>query len=170
MQLDHHYAVRLRWTGNRGAGTRDYRAYGRDHDIEAVTADAASIATGAAPILGSSDPVFHGDATRWNPEQLLLSALSQCHLLSYLHTAVKHGVVVTAYTDSAVGTMVQTADGGGHFTSVTLSPVVTVASADMVDLAQSLHAEASTRCFIAASMNFAVLHEPSTRVAEPDAQ
>ena len=123
-------------------------------------------AEGKHAIEGSSDRVFHGNAERWNPEEMLLAALSQCHLLSYLHVASSRGVVVTAYTDAAVGTMTQTADGGGHFTSATLRPVVTVADRSMVEQAAAAHAEASSKCFIAASVNFPVLHEPSILVAE----
>lgn len=153
MKLEHHYAVGLEWTGNRGDGTSDYKSYGRDHVVSAA---------GKHDISGSSDRAFRGDVDRWNPEELLLAALSQCHLLSYLHVAASHGIVVTAYTDAAVGTMEQTANGGGHFTSAVLRPVVTVARADMVELAARLHREASEKCFIAASVNFPVTHEPQT--------
>jgi len=152
MLLEHPYAVSVRWTGDRGSGTSGYRAYGRDHTLTVE---------GHADIAGSSDPVFHGDADRWNPEQLLLGALSQCHLLSYLHVAASHGIVVVDYSDDAVGTMEQTQDGGGHFTSVTLRPVVTIQSGD-AGLALALHDEAHSKCFIAASMNFPVTHEPTT--------
>lgn len=156
MNLEHHYAIGLEWTGNRGGGTSDYRAYGRDH---VLTTD------GKHAIEGSADRPFRGDVDRWNPEELLLSALSQCHLLSYLHVAVGRGIVVTAYTDAAVGTMAQTANGGGHFTSATLRPTVTVADATMVEEAIAAHHEASEKCFIASSVNFPVLHEPTVIVA-----
>jgi len=154
MHLEHHYAVSVEWLGNRGTGTSGYRDYGREHVISAV---------GKPAIEGSSDRTFHGDAARWNPEELLLAALSQCHLLSYLHVAASHGIVVVEYTDAATGTMEQTANGGGHFTSATLRPRVTI-SAGSVELARSLHAEASEKCFIAASVNFPVAHEPEVVV------
>jgi organic hydroperoxide reductase OsmC/OhrA len=153
MNVDHHYALTLEWTGNRGTGTSGYRDYGRDHIVRAE---------GNPPIEGSSDRAFFGDPERWNPEELLVAALAQCHMLSYLHVAQKNGVVVTGYTDSATGTMATGADGGGHFTSVTLRPAVTVAEQGQVELAQSLHEEASRLCFIASSVNFPVEHEPST--------
>ena len=156
MRLEHHYEVGLVWTGNRGTGTSDYKSYGRDHVISA---------TGKHDIAGSSDRPFRGDTSRWNPEEMLLAALSQCHLLSYLHVAAAAGVVVTAYRDDAIGTMEQTAGGGGHFTSATLRPVVTVAEAGMTELALALHHDASQKCFIAASVNFAVGHEPRVAVA-----
>ena len=155
MNLEHHYAMTLEWTGNRGTGTSAYRAYGRDHVISAA---------GKPTIAGSADRTFHGDADRWNPEELLLAALSQCHMLSYLHVATLHGVVVTGYVDAATGTMQQTDNGGGHFTSATLRPVVTISGGD-ASLARVIHQEASKKCFIAASVNFPVLHEPQIVVA-----
>ncbi len=141
----------MEWLGNRGTGTSGYRDYGRE---VLLTTE------GKHPIEGSADRTFHGNADRWNPEDLLLGALSQCHLLSYLHVAVLRGVVVTAYTDDAIGTMEQTPDGGGQFISVTLRPHVTVATVDMVDAAIDAHREANEKCFIANSVNFPVLHEP----------
>lgn len=156
MELRHHYAVSVEWTGNRGSGTSDYRAYGREHTIRAEGK--------LHDVAGSSDRAFHGDRERWNPEELLLAALSQCHLLSYLHVASRRGIVVTEYTDDAVGEMRQTANGGGHFTEVTLRPVVTIA-AGTVDDALDAHREAAAKCFIAASVNFPVRHEPEIRLA-----
>src|SRR5680860_1843582 len=126
MKAAHHYAVRLSWTGNRGTGTSGYREYGREHTI---------IAAGKHPIDGSADRTFHGNADRWNPEELLLTALSQCHMLSYLHVAARNGVTVTAYTDAPVGTMKQLAGGGGHFTSATLRPYVSITDPDQVEFA-----------------------------------
>lgn len=158
MTLDEHrYAVTVRWTGNRGDGTSTYRGYSRDHDVEIA---------GLPVLKGSADPTFHGDKTRYNPEQLLLTALSQCHMLSFLHVAVKHGVVVTAYEDRAEGLMRTNRDGSGQFESVTLRPEVTVAVPVNGALMEELHEEANKVCFIARSVNFPVLHAPTTLVAE----
>ena len=154
MTLDEHrYAVTVRWTGNRGDGTSTYRGYSRAHDIDIP---------GLPTLKGSADPTFHGDKTRYNPEQLLLTALSQCHMLSFLHMAVKHGVVVTAYEDRAEGLMRTNRDGSGQFESVTLRPQVTVAAAEDDALMEQLHEEANKLCFIARSVNFPVLHAPTT--------
>jgi organic hydroperoxide reductase OsmC/OhrA len=145
----------MTWTGNRGTGTSGYRDYGRDHEIAA---------DGRPAIEGSSDPVFRGDKTRWNPELELVAALSQCHMLSYLHVCVTAGIVVTAYDDAPSGLMAETEDGGGHFTEVVLRPRVTVADAAMAEKAMTLHEDASEKCFIASSVNFPVRHEPSVTV------
>lgn len=157
MRLEHSYAVTVEWLGNRGTGTSGYRDYGREHVVRAADKH---------ELEGSSDRAFHGNAERWNPEELLLAALSQCHLLSYLHVAATAGVIVTGYTDAAVGTMVQTPDGGGRFTTATLRPRVTIASGD-AELARRLHGEANAKCFIAASVNFPVNHEPEIVVEAP---
>lgn len=153
MKHDHQYAVRVEWTGNAGSGTTGYRDYGRQHLISAE---------GNPTIEGSADTPFRGTPERWNPEELLLAALSQCHMLSYLHVAVKHGVVVTAYVDDAEGEMRQVGDGG-HFTGVTLRPTVTISVGDP-ELARTIHSEANALCFIASSVNFPVRHEPTIRV------
>jgi len=146
MVKEHHYQAAVEWTGNRGAGTRDYRAYGRDHAIEAP---------GKPAIPGSSDPAFRGDRTRWNPEELLLASASTCHMLWYLHLASEAGVIVTAYRDAPEGTMVETADGGGRFTRMLLRPVVTISAGDAA-VARALHEEAHAKCFVANSLNFPV--------------
>jgi organic hydroperoxide reductase OsmC/OhrA len=157
MTLDEHsYSVAVRWTGNLGNGTSSYRGYSRDHDVEIP---------GLPVLKGSADPTFHGDKTRYNPEQLLLTALSQCHMLSFLHIAVKHGVVVTAYEDHAAGLMRTNRDGSGQFESVTLRPQVTVADTADSALMEQLHEEANKVCVIARSVNFPVLHSPTTVVA-----
>jgi organic hydroperoxide reductase OsmC/OhrA len=154
---EHHYAVEVEWQGDRGEGTSGYRAYGRQHAVRA--------AGKAHDIAGSSDRAFHGDRERWNPEELLLVALSECHMLSYLHVATRHGVIVREYTDAATGTMREDGRGGGAFTQAVLRPRVIVADASMLALADEIHAEAAEKCFIAASVNFPVLHEPVAAVA-----
>ena len=116
-------------------------------------------------IAGSSDPNFRGDATRYNPEELLVASLSACHMLWYLHLCAENGIVVTAYVDDARGTMAETEDGGGRFTEVMLRPAVTIASGDN-ERAQRLHERAHQLCFIANSMNFPVRCEATINKVE----
>lgn len=139
------------WTGNRGTGTSSYRAYDRDHEVSG---------DGRPAIAGSSDPAFRGDPGRWDPERLLVAALSQCHMLSYLHVCAEASVVVVGYEDQAEGSMEEDPDGGGRFTEVVLMPRVTVAEPSMVGLAHELHHRAGELCFIASSVDFPVRHEP----------
>lgn len=157
MAKQHQYALTIEWTGNTGEGTASYRSYERSHRISAGNKPA---------ILASSDPAFRGARTRYNPEELLVAALASCHMLSYLHLCAVAGIVVTAYADSATGTMVETPDGGGHFTEVTLNPTVVVTELWMVDKANALHHQANQLCFIANSCKFPVHHQPTCRVRE----
>jgi organic hydroperoxide reductase OsmC/OhrA len=151
MDADHLFLASLTWTGNRGTGTSATRAYGRDHVVSVA---------GKPDIHGSAARVFHGDVDRWNPEEMLIAALAQCHLLSYLYVAVQNGIVVESYEDAAEGTLVTTPDGGGRFREVVLRPVVTISAGDP-EVAAALHAEANRLCFIASSVNFPVRHEPT---------
>lgn len=148
----HSYAIAVRWTGNRGTGTSDYTAYGRDHEITAKGK--------ATSIAGASDPAFRGDGRRYNPEELLVAALAACHMLWVLHLCARSGIAVNDYEDEAEGTMVTEADGGGRFQEVRLHPRVVIAEpARQGDLA-ALHHEAHRLCFIAQSVNFPVHCEP----------
>jgi organic hydroperoxide reductase OsmC/OhrA len=154
--VEHTYETVVTWTGDRGSGTTGYRDYGREHEVTAA---------GPPAIPGSSDPTFRGDPERWNPEQLLVVALSQCHMLWYLHLCAVGGVVVTGYVDRARGTM--TEDGtGGHFTEVVLRPEVTVVADEMVADAERLHADAHQACYVASSVNFPVRHEPTIHIRQ----
>lgn len=157
MNEPHIYNVTVRWTGNIGNGTLSYNSYTRDHIISV---------NNKADILGSSDPVFRGDLTRYNPEDLLVSSLSACHMLWYLHLCAESGVIVVDYMDNASGTMVETQDGGGHFIEVTLNPIVIVMEVNMVEKANKLHTKANELCYIANSVKFPVIHKPIIRVVE----
>ena len=157
MAREHRYTVTVEWTGNRGEGTASYRSYDRDHEVRAEH---------VPTILGSADKTFRGSPSRWNPEQLLLTAAAQCHMLSYLHVAAMNGIVVTAYVDHPSAVMTEAGDGSGRFTEITLHPLVTITDAGSVELAEQLHTEASRLCFIANSLNLPVGHEPRTLVAE----
>jgi organic hydroperoxide reductase OsmC/OhrA len=152
----HTYTAHIKWTGNEGTGTSAYTAYNRNHTIGAE---------GKPAILGSSDPAFRGDGTRYNPEDMLVASLSTCHMLWYLHVAATAGVVVTAYEDKPVGTMAEDTAKGGYFTSVVLHPRVTITPNSDAAEAQALHGKAHHFCFIANSVNFPVTIEPEVIVA-----
>jgi len=150
--MNHSFEVFMEWRGNLGTGTSGYREYSRDHVVSAP---------GKADIAGSADKTFHGDASRWNPEEMLIAALSQCHMLSFLHVAARAGVVVTSYRDSASGMLETTPEGGGRITSVILAPEVEISRGEIQEMG-ALHEQASKLCFIANSVNFPVSHQPVT--------
>ena len=147
MGNEHAYRLDLEWTGDTALG---YRHYGRTHTVRI---------TGKPDLITTSDPTFLGDPTIHNPEDLLLAALSSCHLLTYLALCARSRIRVTHYHDTATGTMITTPDGGGRFAEVVLHPEVTVADESMLAKARELHAAAHKYCFIANSVNFPVRHE-----------
>jgi organic hydroperoxide reductase OsmC/OhrA len=141
----HQYIAHVRWSGG-GEGTASYRSYSRNFTINAQ---------GKPDIAGSSDPVFRGDATRYNPEELLVASLSSCHMLWYLHLCSVNEIVVLEYRDDAIGTM-EERDGVGAFVRVTLRPAIKVSAGNDLARAIALHEEAHRLCFIARSVNFPV--------------
>ena len=152
----HDYELTVRWTGNLGRGTEGFRAYSRDHEV---------LADGPAVILGSSDPAFRGDSARWNREQLFLAAVSQCHMLWFLHLAAVAGVVVTDYEDRATAVMEEEPSGAGQFTGMTLHPRVTIADPGQQPLVAELHERAGSMCFLARSVSFPIRHDATVAVA-----
>jgi organic hydroperoxide reductase OsmC/OhrA len=156
MQREHKYSINLRWTGNTGKGTSDYRSYRRDHEISAP---------GKALIPGSADPKFRGDPLRYNPEELLVAALSSCHMLWYLHLCADAGIVVVSYEDQAEGTMEESSEGAGRFVCVTLRPRVRITGSG--EQSEALHQRAHELCFIANSVNFPVHHVAVTEMETP---
>jgi organic hydroperoxide reductase OsmC/OhrA len=149
----HKYQITNRWTGNLGTGTSTYRAYSRSCELSA--------AGKSAPIAGSSDPMYRGDRTRYNPEELLLSALSACHMLWVLHLCADAGIVITGYVDDAVGEMAEHSDGSGEFTRVVLRPRIVITDAARIAEAVAIHERAHHVCAIARSVNFTVDVEPA---------
>jgi organic hydroperoxide reductase OsmC/OhrA len=154
----HRYQVQTVWTGNTGKGTANYRGYRRDHEIFGLSKQAS--------ILGSSDPVFRGDPTRYNPEELLVAALSSCHMLWVLHLCADAGITITHYSDEPLGLMTENPDGSAQFTEVTLRPMMKITDSRKISEAQALHHRAHEVCAIARSVNFSVLCTPTVVAAE----
>ena len=145
----HRFEARLIWTGAAKGAAVTYGGYSRDYLIEI---------NGKPPLAGSSAPAFRGDAGLHNPEDLLVAALSACHMLWYLHLCTDAGIHVSAYTDDAEGTM-EMSKGKMVFTEVFLRPEVTIIAGDVLQ-AEALHRDANQACFIANSVNFPVRHAP----------
>ncbi len=143
----HSYTTKITWTGNLGEGTSSYRKYRRNHVLEVK---------GKERVKLSADPAFRGDVDCINPEELLLSSLSSCHMLWYLHLCAENGIRVLSYIDNATAIMEESKDGSGAFVSVTLHPEIQIDSEEKMDLAEALHHSAHEKCFIANSVNFPV--------------
>jgi organic hydroperoxide reductase OsmC/OhrA len=152
---DHTYTSRIVWTGNTGQGTANYRAYARTWDVAVP---------GKAPISCSNDPLFGGDPAKMNPEDLLLSALSACHMLWYLHYASEAGITVVSYEDTPVGVGEVGKGGAGRFVSAELKPVIVVKPGADLAKAEALHHRIHEVCFVARSVNFPVTYAPEFKV------
>jgi organic hydroperoxide reductase OsmC/OhrA len=150
MSKEHRYEVAVHWTGS----TSGYTSYSRNHEISVP---------GKPPIAASSDSAFRGDPARYNPEEMLVAALSTCHMLWYLHLCAEAGIVVIEYADAPFGLMREDTGGGGVFTKVELRPVVTIARGSAQE-ATRLHDRAHDLCYIARSVNFPVHHEATIKV------
>lgn len=144
MNDTHNYTLQLNWLGDEnGKHHRDDRNY--EIEIE-----------GKPVIKGSADKPFFGDPKLFNPEDLLLSALSACHMMSFLYLCRKSGYTVKSYTDKPIGTLVISTDGSGKFDHVVLKPFAEFTdSIDQTEIIE-LHKKAGKLCFIANSVNFSI--------------
>jgi len=152
----HEYAATIVWTGASGGPTTSYQAYSREWEFRSPS---------KPPITGSADPHFRGDPSLCSPEDLLVIALSSCHLLSYLADCARAGIHIVAYEDDAQGVM-SVKDGKLRFTDVLLRPRVTVAKGTDLEKARALHEQAHEGCYIASSVNFPVRHEATIVVTD----
>jgi organic hydroperoxide reductase OsmC/OhrA len=155
MAHEHNYKLTAVWTGNKGDGTKNIRTYDRSHTVSIE---------GKPELFLTTDNPSVGDKSKLNPEDLLVTAISSCHMLSYLYVCSLEGVVITSYTDNAKGIMVEQESGGGSFKEVTLNPIVHVADESMVENAIELHNKAHEICYIANSVNFEVKCNPTCTV------
>jgi len=144
---EHEYTSHIEWTGNLGEGTLTYKGYDRSW----------TMSTPGKPVLAcSNDPMLGGDAMKYNPEDILLSALSACHMLWYLHLAAVAGIVVRSYSDDPLGIGETLAGGQGRFLRAELRPTITVDPGTDFVRADAIHGEVHDFCFIARSVNFPI--------------
>ena len=153
--MTHDYTSHVVWTGNRGEGTARYQGYDRTWDIAVP---------GKPTVHCSNDPLLGGDPSKMNPEDLLLSSLSSCHMLWYLHLASNAKIVVHRYTDDPLGIGEVHPDGSGQFRSATLRPSIVVDSGTDLERAEAIHHDVHRYCFIARSVNFPITYAPTFEV------
>ena len=152
---EHDYTARVTWTGNRGEGTRHYKGYARTWNVE----------TPGKPVIHcSNDPLLGGDPALHNPEDMLIAALSACHMLWFLHLASDAGIVVTGYEDDPLAVGETDPQGASRFLCATLRPRITVAPGSDLKQADALHARVHDYCFIARSVNFPVDYKARYRI------
>jgi organic hydroperoxide reductase OsmC/OhrA len=152
MSETHNYTAQIVWTGDSGEGTKRYKGYDRTWRIETP---------GKLPIDCSNDPLLGGDASKPNPEDLLLTSLAGCHMLWYLHLASDAGILVRTYEDMPLGVGETGPRGEGRFIRIVLRPRITVAQGADLEKANALHYDVHQFCFIARSVNFPISYEAS---------
>ena len=155
MNHEHIYTIKTEWTGKEADGNKNIRTYSRSHIVSNE---------GKPDLHLTTDNVAVGDKSKLNPEDLLVSAISSCHMLSYLYVCSLEGIVITSYTDNAIGIMIENANGGGSFKEVVLNPICIVAEESMINKAIELHHKAHEICYIANSVNFEVKCNPICRI------
>lgn len=153
--MKHLFKATVQWTSEQKQEDSSKRFYSKSHQINIE----------GKPVLNvSAAKAFKGDPELYNPEDLLLSSLVSCHMMSYLYVCSQNGIELLTYTDAAEATLEVSPDGSGRIVEVRLYPKVKIANADKIGLANELHKKANQLCFIANSCNFPVVHQASCEV------
>lgn len=150
MVSKHLFKAKASWESD--SGSSDVKKYSRNHTITIED----------KPVLNvSAAKAFKGDAALYNPEDMLLSSIVSCHMMSYLYVCAQSGIQVLSYTDDALATLHVETDGSGRFIEVMLNPKVIISQEDRIEEALALHKKANQLCFIANSCNFPIQHNPT---------
>lgn len=150
MAFNHIFKAKVNWQLGISETTQNLKGFSRNHVV--------TIPNKNAPLEVSAAKPFRGDETLYNPEDLLLSALASCHMMSYLYVCAQNNIEVLNYEDNAEAILEVEGSGSGRFKEVTLNPLVTIKDASKKELAKTLHEKANRLCFIANSCNFPVEH------------
>ncbi|MCG9792250.1 OsmC family protein [Flavobacterium algicola] len=148
MTFKHLFKVRLNWFSNKKESTR----FVKNHTISI---------DGKTALAVSAAKAFKGDANLYNPEDLLLSSVASCHMMSYLYVCAQNNIDVVSYSDDAEATLEVHENGSGRFIEIRLFPQVIIRQKEKIKLANELHVKANELCFIANSCNFPIAHNPN---------
>ena len=153
MSNAHNFETTLRWPASATQARPPVADFSRNNILGGA---------GKPDVPGSSPAIFGGDSTRYNPEELLLMSLAQCHMLTFLAIATKKQMTILAYEDRATGKLglgEHGIKGRMSMQEVILHPRVTVAKGTDLADAQAIHEKAHANCFVANSVNFPVSHD-----------
>lgn len=151
MSVKHLFKAKLNWNSVPKEEKNNQKQYLKSHQIAIEGKEILAISAAKA---------FKGDPTLYNPEDLLLSSLVSCHMMSYLYVCSKNRIDVLSYQDDAEATLEVLENGAGRFIEVKLYPKIVIKQKDKITEAISLHAKANELCFIANSCNFRITHYP----------
>ncbi|WP_291078376.1 MULTISPECIES: OsmC family protein [unclassified Empedobacter] len=149
--MNHLFKVALNWIKKESKMDSSTRIYTKSHHISIE---------GKPDLEVSAAKAFKGDPNLYNPEDLLLSSLTSCHMMSYLYCCAQHKIEVISYQDHSEATLQVNPDGSGKIVKVDLFPDIIISDSSQIELALSLHKKANELCFIANSCNFPVYHHP----------
>lgn len=155
MSFKHLFKAQLNWFTRVEHQASIAKTYTKSH----------TVALAGKPDLNvSAAKAFKGDPQLYNPEDLLLSSIVSCHMMSYLYVCKQNGIEVEAYFDDAEATLEVLDNGSGRFIEVRLYPQVKITQTEKINLAIDLHKKANELCFIANSCNFPIVHFASCEV------
>lgn len=152
MAFKHIFKVALSWFSTEKVASPKSKVYSKSHHISIE---------GKSDLAISAAKAFKGDPSLYNPEDLLLSSLVSCHMMSYLYLCDQNNIEVISYTDHAEAILEVNSDASGRFVEVILKPAVVILNPEQIALALDLHKKANQLCFIANSCNFPVMHMPT---------
>lgn len=147
--MNHLFKVALNWMKKDNISSSLSRIYTKSHHISIE---------GKPDLEVSAAKAFKGDPNLYNPEDLLLSSLTSCHMMSYLYCCMQYKIEVISYQDHSEATLQVNPDGSGKIVKVDLFPDIIISDSSQIELAISLHKKANELCFIANSCNFPVYH------------
>jgi organic hydroperoxide reductase OsmC/OhrA len=153
--MKHLFKAKLNWDSISKEATTDSKRYIKTHQI---------VIDGKEILNVSAAKAFKGDPSLYNPEDLLLSSVVSCHMMSYLYVCTQNGIDVVSYQDNAEGTLEVLENGSGRFIEIRLFPKVIIKQQEKIAEALRLHTKANELCFIANSCNFPIVHYPSCEV------
>lgn len=153
--MKHLFKAKLNWTSVPKEAISNSKIYSKSHQIAI---------DGKAILNVSAAKAFKGDPGLYNPEDLLLSSVVSCHMMSYLYVCSQNDITVVSYQDDAEATLEVLENGSGRFIEIRLNPKIIIKEKEKIEEAISLHTKANELCFIANSCNFPILHFPICEV------
>lgn len=137
------FKINTKWI--RTSADFTYDSYNRNHIINF---------SGNQQLKNSAAPAYKGDLDMANPEELLASAVSSCHMLTFLAVAAKSGFIIESYEDDAVAVLDKDANNVLCITEVILHPIIKFSGEKIPDAEKlkGLHDKAHRNCFVANSV------------------
>lgn len=150
MTNEHTYKIGLTWKGKLTTDKRSKLKYERIYELNFKD---------KPNLIGSADATFHGDDSLYNPEEMLLSALSSCYMMSFFYLCSLKNIEIANYSDTPIGIVKVNPNGSGQFKEVTLQPSIAIKSCHAQEIEHTFK-KAHDYCFIARSCNFNINHIP----------